>query len=244
MNYDLGNIIILISGAIAAFFSVLTYVRVCRKPRARLRFSNGKKEISFSPHFYNITLKYYVVPYYDLSQFNTYLDLGKRYKKLHEKDNIFLLSFRLSNTGAFQLENYRIEIDYNRDECSAFISRVHHRGEIIKEVPFFDGVNFSKEKPMVILSPAGVFSPLNQNDHDDYSFQITPNVDVEKIELHWRIIAKDFSDTGKFIIHLNPIITTITNIQPVYRESEIPEGAERVEDLTPYINEYKNLLNG
>lgn len=28
----------------------------------------------------------------------------------------------------------------------------------------------------------------------------------------------------------------------VYRESEVPEGAETVEDLTPYIKEFEELL--
>lgn len=61
-------------------------------------------------------------------------------------------------------------------------------------------------------------------------------------ELNWRIIAKDFSDNGKFIIHLKPTVTHFTNIQPVYRACEVPEGAETVENLTPYIKQFEELL--
>ena len=234
------NIILIILGSISSLGTAFLVWKACQKPKARFRFADGKKEITLSPHYYNETLKYYVVPYPDLSQFDKYHDLGERYQKLHEKDNRFLLSFRLSNTGAFQLENYRVEIEYDKNQCSAYQIKEHHRGEPFIDLPTFDGVNFSDGK--VILAPVGVMSALNQNDHDDYSFQITPKMDVERIELNWRIIAKDFSDQGKFVIHLKPTITKYTNIKPVYRACEIPEGEERVDDLTPYIKEFEELL--
>ena len=140
------------------------------------------------------------------------------------------------------MENYRVEIDYNKSQCSAYQIKEQRFGEPIMNFPSFDGVSFSKEKTMVILAPVGVMSPLKQNDHEDYSFQVTPKMDVDEIELNWRIIAKDFSHNGKFVIHLKPMVTHYTNIKPVYRASEIPEGAERVDDLTPYIKEFEERL--
>ena len=53
---------------------------------------------------------------------------------------------------------------------------------------------------------------------------------------------KDFSDKGKFTIFLKPYVTKYDEIIPVYTKSEIPEGAEIVDDLTPYIKEFEELL--
>lgn len=236
------NIVSLLIGLIGTGGTIFLVWKACQKPKATLRFSNGKKELTFSPHYYNETLKYYVVPYPDLFQFDKYHAVAERYQNLHKNDNRFLLTFRLSNTGAFQLENYRVEIDYSKSQCSAYQIKEHRFGEQYMDIPSFDGVSFSKEKSMVILAPVGVMSPLNQNDHEDYSFQVTPKMEAKEIELDWRIIAKDFSDNGKFVIHLKPIITKFTNIKPVYRASDIPDGEERVDDLTPYIKEFEELL--
>ena len=236
------NIVSLLIGLMGTGGTIFLVWKACQKPKATLRFIDGKKEKTISPHYYNETLKYYVVPYPELYQFDEYHAVAERYQKLHENDNRFLLSFRLTNTGAFQLENYRVEIDYNKDQCTAYQVKEHRLGEPFIDFPSFDGVSFSKEKPMVIFAPAGVMSPLNQNDHEDYSFHVTPKIEAKEIELKWRIIAKDFSDDGKFVIRLKPTVTHFTNIQPVYRACEIPEGEERVDDLTPYIKEFEELL--
>jgi hypothetical protein len=239
---NISNILILIFTFVGTCGTGFLVWKACQKPKAILRFEDGKKEKTISPHYYTETLKYYVVPYPEIFQFDKFHDLAERYLKLHEKDNRFLLTFRLSNTGAFQLENYRVEIDYDVNQCSAYQIKEHRHGEPFVDFPSFDGVSFSKEKPMVVLAPVNVMFPLNQNDYEDYSFQITPKIEAEEIELNWRIIAKDFSDNGKFIIHLKPTVTHFTNIQPVYRACEVPEGAETVEDLTPYIKQFEELL--
>lgn len=239
---DISNILILFLTFVGTCGTGFLVWKSCQKPKAILRFIDGKKEKTISPHYYNETLKYYIVPYPELFQFDEYHAVAERYQNLHKNDNRFLLSFRLTNTGAFQLENYRVEIDYNKDQCTAYQIQEHRFGEPFMDIPSFDGVSFSKEKSMVILAPVGVMSPLNQNDYEDYSFQITPKMEAKEIELKWRIIAKDFSDQGKFVIHLKPTITKYTNIKPVYRACEIPEGEERVDDLTPYIKEFEELL--
>lgn len=232
-----------IVGIVGGFLGMLTYIKTLRKPKARLRFANDKKEVTFSPHYYNETLKYYVVPYPEISQFDRYHDLGELYAKKHEKDNVFLLPFRFKNTGKLQLEDYRIEIEFNAGIQSISIP--------IEPIPFMGSweekmaprdlkLNLSK-KPQIIYLPEDEH-PLNQSDHKDFALLFTPHVDVEKIELYWRIIAKDFSDKGKFVIHLKPTVTHYTNIKPVYRDCEVPEGEEKVDDLTPYIKEFEELL--
>ena len=66
MEGDCGHIISYFIGVIGALFSVLTYIRLCRKPKAHLRFSNGNKEITLSPHYCReIGHKYYVGPLTD-----------------------------------------------------------------------------------------------------------------------------------------------------------------------------------
>lgn len=101
-----------ILGIIGGFFCVLTYIKSLRKPKARLRFANGKREITFFPHYYQeLSIKYYVVPYPALSQFDEYHSLVKKYKDQHKGENEFILSFRLSNIGKFQLEDYRVDFE-------------------------------------------------------------------------------------------------------------------------------------
>ena len=212
-----------------------------QKPKARLRLSGGKKEITFTPHYYNKTsTKYYIVPYPDLKHFDRYHDVVEQYQEKHKHDNVFLLPFRFSNTGKLQLENYRVEIE--------FYGGIQSISLPIEPVPFMSSwgekatpkdlkVNFSKQS-QIVYSPEDEH-PLNQNDHKDFAFLFTPHVDVEKIELYWRIIAKDFSDNGKFIIHLKPYVTEYDEIIPVYTKAEVPEGAETVEDLTPYTKQFE-----
>ena len=112
-----------IVGIVGGFLGVLTYIKSLRKPKARLRFADGKKEITLTPHYYHKTsTKYYIVPYPELDCFDRYHALGKKYQEKHEADNAFILSFQLYNNGELQLENYRVEIEYDK-VCQLFIHR-------------------------------------------------------------------------------------------------------------------------
>lgn len=101
-----------IVGIIGGILGMLSFFKSLRKPKARLRFANGKREITFFPHYYQeLSIKYYVVPYPALSQFDEYHSLVKKYKDQHKGENEFILSFRLSNIGKFQLEDYRVDFE-------------------------------------------------------------------------------------------------------------------------------------
>lgn len=73
-------------------------------------------------------------------------------------------------------------------------------------------------------------------------FTPNPDLDAEKVELSWRIIAKDFFGKGKFTIHLKPYITEYDEIHFANCDRDIPEGAEKIEDITPYIKQFEELL--
>ena len=246
MNWALVFNICAVIGAIGTFGGlVLGLIKLFRKPKACLRFTNGKKEIILKPHYYNKTsTKYYKVPYPELDSFDKYHALGKKYQEKHEDDNAFLLSFKLYNNGALPLENYRVEIDYDKGLGSVHSAQVYHLRKVGATVGEFppDGLSLDCYKnPQVVYIPIEV-SPLNQKDSKQFKFVFVPSSNVNQIVLRWRIIAKDFSDNGKFIVRLNPYYTAYDEIKPVYRDAEIPEGAEKVEDLTPYIKEFEELL--
>lgn len=234
-----------IVGIVGGFLGVLTYIKSLRKPKARLRFADGKKEITLTPHYYHKTsTKYYIVPYPELDCFDRYHALGKKYQEKHEDDNAFILSFQLYNNGELQLENYRVEIEYDKGMGTVHSSQVYYLRKVGATMGEFppDGLNLDNYKtPQVVYTPIDA-NPLNQKDSKQFKFVFVPSSEVDRVELRWRIIAKDFYGHGKLTIRLKPYYTAYDEIKPVYRESEVPEGAKTVEDLTPYIKQFEELL--
>ena len=237
-NWNIIFNICAVIGALGTFAGgIIELVRFLRKPKARLRFGNGEKNISFSPHYYHaVSHKYYVGPQTDTYDASAYSRLVKQFNEIHKEDNEFVLPFRLTNTGKLQLEDYRIEIEFNGGIQSISLP--------IEPVPFMSSwdekpapkdlkLNCAK-KPQIVYSPEDEH-PLNQKDHKDFALLFTPQEDVEKIELYWRINAKDFSDNGKIIVNLKPTIEEYDEIHFVNCKRDIPQGAEVIEDLTPYI---------
>lgn len=51
MDINTLNIILSAIACIGSIFGVIGFVRSCRKPKARLRFANGKKVITLSLHY-------------------------------------------------------------------------------------------------------------------------------------------------------------------------------------------------
>ena len=240
MDWNILFNICAVIGALGTFGGgIIELVRLLRRPKARLRFANGEKYISFSPHYFHaVSQKYYVGPQTDSYDASAYSRLVEQYNEMHSKDNVFTLPFRVTNIGKLQLEDYRIEIEFNEGIQSISLP--------IEPVPFMSSweekpapkdlkVDFS-QKPQIVYSPKEKH-PLNQTDHKDFAFLFTPDVDIEKIELYWRIIAKDFSDNGKFVIILKPTIEEYDEIHFMNCERNIPQGAEVIEDLTPYIKQ-------
>ena len=242
---DILNPIGTIVGIVGGILGMFSYIKSLRRPKARLRFAEGKKEITLTPHYYKkLSTKYYKVPYPDLDSFNKYHALGKKYQEKHEDDNAFFLTFELYNNGALPLENYRMMIDYDKGMGTVHSAQVYHLRKVGATVGEFppDGLSLdSYKEPQIVYTPIEL-SPLNQKDSKQFKFVFVPNSNVNQIVLRWRINAKDFSDNGKFIIRLNPFYTEYDEIKPVYRDIEIPEGAEIVDDLTPYIKEFEELL--
>jgi isopentenyldiphosphate isomerase len=60
--------------------------------------------------------------------------------------------------------------------------------------------------------------------------------------LHWRIIAKDCFKKGTLYLNLTPTVDEYDDIRFVNHKDLFPEGADVVEDLTPYIKEYREKM--
>ena len=130
MDTNTINMIFAAIGGIGGVFGVLGFIRSCRKPKARLRFANGKRKITFSPHYFRaVATKYYVDPPTDCYDSSNYSDLLKCYNKINEDKNKFCLPFCLTNTGKILLEDYRVEIKLKGGKCSligqSFTEGVH-----------------------------------------------------------------------------------------------------------------------
>ncbi len=243
-HVSFGSILTYMGTGAGIFFGIDRWWLSHRKPKASLRFVNGKKEITIETHYYSkSSSKYYIIPSNDSSQFDRYHNLYKKYLMKHKHDNEFLLSLQLNNKGKLQLENYRVEFDFNEgiQSLAPAENKKIKMADGVFNMNCMDDVSFQERKPQIIYSPFTPH-PLNQKDFENFSFRIIPYPNVEKIILHWHIIAKDFSDEGKFTIQFKPYTTAYDEIIPVYTKSEIPEGAETAEDLTPYIQQFEELL--
>lgn len=241
MDWKLLFDIIVVIGSI---LGTISYIKSFRKPRARLRFTNEKKEITFFPRFCRpVSEKYYKIPWPKVHDSHVYEELTKKYNEKIEAENEFTLSFRLSNTGRLQLENYRVEIDYDEgiQEIGVRANSPLAIQEFIEHTFSQDGVSLNIGNHQIIYEPEDK-RPLNQKDFHDIAVRFSPNPNVEKFVLNWRISAKDFSNYGKLIVHLKPKVDEYNVVNIVLREDEIPEGAEKVDDLTPYIKEFEDLL--
>ncbi len=245
MDWELVFNICAVIGAVGTFGGlILGLIKLFRKPKAQLRFANGEKDITFSPHYCrNISTKYYVGPQtnsYDASAFER---LVEKYNQKLAKENELVLPFRLTNTGKLQLENYRVEIDYDNGINDIGV-RANHSLTIqqcIESTNALEGLYLHKDKSQIEYSPLSII-PLNQKDHKDFSVRFYPNPDAEKIELHWRISAKDFFKEGKLLIHLTPRVDELDEIHFKNCERDVPEGGYLIEDLMPYIEKMQKLV--
>lgn len=216
---------------LCSVFGVFSYFRSIRKPKARLRFANGKRKISFSPHFFHaVTTKYYVDPPTDCYDSSAYRDLLERYNEVNEDKNKFCLPFCLTNTGKILLEDYHVEIKI-RGGKYALVGQ-----------SFTDGVNLSKKKSLIEYSPIDCLY-LNPKDNVNFSFQFTPDPDVDKYEIHWRIIAKNCNCSGRLYVTLTPTIEEYDEIHYANCQRDIPKGAEVITDLKTYIRSLADKLN-
>lgn len=228
------DIVIPVATLICSGFGVLGYLRSIRKPKARLRFANGKKKISFSPHYCRaISEKYYTNPPTDCYDYHAYEQLVEQYNLLLEKANKFPLTFRLTNIGKLQLENYRVEIEIKGGNCKL----------LQYEKATLKGVTVNKEKLHVTYSPSRIAAYLNQADKEEFSVCFIPDPNVDTYELHWRIIAKDCFKKGTLHLNLTPTVDEYDDIIFKNCERDIPEGAEVIKDLKPYIRSLADNLN-
>ncbi len=245
MDWELVFNICAVIGAVGTFGGlILGLIKLFRKPKAQLRFANGKKEITFSPHYcQSVSTKYYVGPInygYDASAYQTLIE---KYNQKLAEENEFVLPFRLTNIGKLQLENYRVEIQFkegiHKIGVRAYPSFVLQ--QLIEYTETFEGVSLKNNKHKIVyVSPDQL--PLNQKDSKEFAVRFSPNPEIKKIELHWRISAKDFSKEGKLFVHLTPRVDELDEIYLKNCERDVPEGGYLIEDLMPYIEKMQKLV--
>ena len=242
-HVSFGSVLTYMSIGASIFFGLDRWLLSHRKPKAELRFANGKREVTLCPHYIlkSPKIKYYMYSNTDVRDYKKYNDIITNYTDEHRNEKFLSLAFRLSNTGRLQLEDYSIEIDRGNG-ISHIFKPINLLTIISKDENEPTNLNIDpRRKPNVVYAPVDN-RPLNQKDHRDFEFHICPDTEADKAELLWRIIAKDFYKEGKFVIRLKPKITEFDDIQLVYNEEQIPEGAEKIEDLTPYIEKLKKKL--
>ena len=164
---------------------------------------------------------------------HAYEQLVEQYNLLLEKANKFPLTFRLTNIGKLQLENYRVEIEIKGGNCKL----LQYENATLK------GVTVNKEKLHVTYSPSRIAAYLNQADKEEFSVCFIPDPNVDTYELHWRIIAKDCFKKGTLHLNLTPTVDEYDDIIFKNCERDIPEGAEVIKDLKPYIRSLADNLN-
>lgn len=239
MNWELIRNIGALIGCVGGFCGIIGLLRSFRKPKARLRFSNGKKQLTFSPHYCRaITKKYYVGPPLDSYDASAYKALVDKYNQKLKQDNEFVLPFRLTNTGRLLLENYRVEIYYDNgiQEIGVKPYQSLTMQEFIENTNELDGVCLNYGKHQIVYSSPDK-SALNQKDYKDFAVRFSPNPDAERIVLNWRISAKDFSKSGKLVVNFTPTTDEYTEIHFKNCERDVPDGGDLIEDLKPYIKE-------
>ena len=243
MNTDwIIEIALPIATFVCSVFGVFGFFRSIRKPRARLRFANGKRKITFTPLYYRKKSdKYYMDPPTDCYDSHAYIEMHKHYNKLHEDDCKFLIPFQVINTGKLQLEDYRVEINVVGGKCQLLHSKDNFKEGNNIQNSLLDGVSINRLR--IEYEPVAPLKKLNQKDHDDFAIRFTPDPDVMQYELHWRIIAKDFYRTGKLFIKFIPTIEEYDELHFVNCQHDIPEGAEVIKDLKPYIRSLADKLN-
>lgn len=244
MDDNCVNIILIILGSISAFGTAFLVWKACQKPKAKLSLDNGKEETVVVPYYLNTTSTlYYKMPCDNARDFMRYEELVRELRKKISEHNQLLLSFILSNIGDFQLEHYRAEIEFHGgiQSTSPTVNQLLRITGSYIEPANLEDVQFSRGKPQIIFSPVDN-QPLNQGDYKKFSFRFTPQAEAQRVELFWRIIAKDFNDKGKFVISVQPQLLPFIEIKQVYKDTDIPEGAEKIEDLTPVINHLEELI--
>ena len=244
MDWDIVFNICAVIGALGTLSGgILEIVRFFRKPKARLRFANGKKEIAVNPYYVNKrSVLYYIPPTSSVLDFKRYDDLIRELNDELNKRNQFLLTFRLSNVGKLQLENYRVKVELKRDKQSKPTAQyVHHWviGNFIEPIEDNIKLDLNQTEITYASSPS---KPLNQKDFEEFEYHFTPVMNVHKVDLAWRINAKDFSGSGRLRINVKPIIWEYDAIKMVYRDEDIPSHAAKIEDLTPAINHLEELI--
>ena len=152
-NVNWGSAFGYIIGAVGTILTAVNVLKSCRKPKAKLCFANGKKEITFSPHYCrHISTKYYVDPPTDCYDSSAFECLVEKYNQKLAEENEFVLPFRLTNTGKLQLENYRVEIQFkegiHKIGVRAYQSFVLQ--QLIEYTETFEGVSLKDNKHKIV----------------------------------------------------------------------------------------------
>lgn len=195
--------------------------------KVRFTMNNGT-ELEVRPHFVRQEEKvYYIGPAYDCHDWHAFEQASHLFNQTLKKYNSVRLRFLLENIGDTMLENYRIEVVCPYKDAD--ISNMSDRHAPIRvcgtidhsQIDFSYGVRvFGDEYNVAHLGKV----PLVQQDTDAFAFDFTPAPNLDTVELKWKLLAKDYNTQGLFVIQVNPSLTYIPEVVPVYTTKEIPDG--------------------
>ncbi|MBL7706762.1 MAG: hypothetical protein JNM21_14545 [Taibaiella sp.] len=118
------------------------------------------------------------------------------------------LDLVVSNTGDAVIEDYKIELEFEGD----FLKVGPERGNGILNPNFRNDVKgYSNSDTALYIEPRKKI--LVQGDHFvSGNFYIEPKIAVEtEIKLHWKLLSRDFNDSGMLIVKISPKYHRVVN---------------------------------
>lgn len=184
-------------------------------------FENGTTEIVYHPKFQKNVTRYILRPQPDhIEDEGTSSDLTAAEKKIAElfknikfENPLFYhenyewgqtcwLTLHITNDGQSVIEDFKIELDFEGD----FIRVGTERANYIYNPHFVNNVKeYSNTEKSLLIEPKN--SILVQGDYfKTGNFYIQPKIsgEISEVILHWKLLSRDYTDSGKLIIKIEP----------------------------------------
>jgi len=173
MNTQYWILIFSALGALGGVFGMLSYIKSCRKPHAKLYFDNGEKEITLLPQDdcdkYKISFRITNTGKLRLENYRVEVECLSGVQNIMSSDFLSLSH----QAAVHKMHQQQEEVFFKRNECLRATFR-----------PMFATI-------------------LQAKDSMEFSFLCVPEPEAERVTLQWRIIGNDCYESGNLIVHIN-----------------------------------------